>query len=403
MNHPFVPGRDCVFYTRAVYDEEEIAAVVQCLRDGWLGPGALTESFENQIAALFGKRYGLMVNSGSSANLIAMEIAHLPPGSEVIAQACTFPTTLNPIIMKGCIPVFVDSKVGTYNLDVDQLEAAISPQTKAIFISHAVGSINDMERIRAICDRYRLLFLEDSCDTHGSLFDGKPTGCWSDITTTSFYASHNITAGGGGGMVMVNDNALIREAKIYRDWGRALPENNDEDMEQRFSFRLNDTDYDGKFYYLRMGYNFTPVEMQAAFGLVQLKKLPYFNTIRARNFNRLYQFLSRYPEHFILPESHPKATGYWLAFPVTLRETSPIVRRDFLTYLERNKIQTRLLFAGNVRYHEPYQHIPCRVHGTLTGADTIMRRTFLIGCHHGLTEEMLTYMEHIIAQYIERL
>ena len=403
MNHPFVPGRDCVFYTRAVYDEEEIAAVVQCLRDGWLGPGALTESFENQIAALFGKRYGLMVNSGSSANLIAMEIAHLPPGSEVIAQACTFPTTLNPIIMKGCIPVFVDSKVGTYNLDVDQLEAAISPQTKAIFISHAVGSINDMERIRAICDRYRLLFLEDSCDTHGSLFDGKPTGCWSDITTTSFYASHNITAGGGGGMVMVNDNALIREAKIYRDWGRALPENNDEDMEQRFSFRLNDTDYDGKFYYLRMGYNFKPVEMQAAFGLAQLKKLPYFNTIRARNFNRLYQFLSRYPEHFILPESHPKATGYWLAFPVTLRETSPIVRRDFLTYLERNKIQTRLLFAGNVRYHEPYQHIPCRVHGTLTGADTIMRRTFLIGCHHGLTEEMLTYMEHIIAQYIERL
>ena len=346
MNPPFVPGRDRVFYTRAVYDEEEIAAVVQCLRDGWLGPGALTESFENQIAALFGKRYGLMVNSGSSANLIAMEIAHLPPGSEVIAQACTFPTTLNPIIMKGCIPVFVDSKVGTYNLDVDQLEAAISPQTKAIFISHAVGSINDMERIRAICDRYRLLFLEDSCDTHGSLFDGKPTGCWSDITTTSFYASHNITAGGGGGMVMVNDNALIREAKIYRDWGRALPENNDEDIEQRFGFRLNDTDYDGKFYYLRMGYNFKPVEMQAAFGLVQLKKLPYFNTIRARNFNRLYQFLSRYPEHFILPESHPKATGYWLAFPVTLRETSPIVRRDFLTYLERNKNRTMPGFLG---------------------------------------------------------
>lgn len=403
MNPPFAPGRDRVFYTKAVYDEEEINAVVQCLRDGWLGPGVLTDEFENKVAALFGKQYGLFVNSGSSANQIAMEIAHIPPGSEIIAQACTFPTTLNPIIMKGCIPVFVDSKIGTYNIDADQLEAAISPQTKAIFISHAVGSINDMERIRALCDRYQLLFIEDSCDTHGSLFDGKPTGLWSDITTTSFYASHNITAGGGGGMVMVNDRALILEAKIIRDWGRALPENNDEDIEQRFSFRLNDTDYDGKFFYLRMGYNFKPVEMQAAFGLVQLKKLPYFNTIRARNFNRLYQFLSRYPEHFILPESHPKATVYWLAFPITIRETSPIVRRDFLTYLERNKIQTRLLFAGNIRYHEPYKNIPCRVHGTLTGADTIMRRTFIIGCHHGMTEEMLAYLEQTIARYIERM
>jgi len=399
----FVPGRDRVLYAKAVFDQEEIDAVVECLKTGWLGPGALTEEFENKIAALFGKQYGLFVNSGSSANQIAMDIAKIPPGSEVITQACTFPATLNPILVRGHIPVFVDSKVGTYDIDIDQIEGAISEKTKAIFISHALGSINDMERLRAICDKYGLLFIEDSCDTHGSLFDGRPPGRWSDITTTSFYASHNITAGGGGGMVMVNNPDLIREAKVYRDWGRALPENDDENIEQRFSYRLNDTDYDGKFYHIRIGYNYKPVEMQAAFGLVQLRKLPYFNTIRARNFNKIYQFLSQYPEHFILPTPHPKATVFWLAFPITLRNESPIVRRNFLTYLERNKIQTRLLFTGNILYHEPYKNIPGRVHGTLTGADTILKRTLIIGCNHGLTEEMVDYELQIIKQYIEQL
>ncbi|OGL88716.1 hypothetical protein A3H75_00555 [Candidatus Uhrbacteria bacterium RIFCSPLOWO2_02_FULL_51_9] len=399
----FTPGKDRIFYTKAVYDQEEIDAVVQCLKDGWLGPGVLTDEFENKIAALFGKRYGLFVNSGSSANQIAMEIANLPLDCEVITQACTFPATLNPIIVKGHTPVFVDSKVGTYNIDVDQIEGAISPKTKAIFISHALGNINDMERIRALCDKYGLLFIEDSCDTHGSLYDGKPPGLWSDITTTSFYASHNITAGGGGGMVMVNNPDLIREAKIYRDWGRALPENNDEDIQQRFSYKLGDVDYDGKFYHIKIGYNFKPVEMQAAFGLVQLRKLPYFNVIRARNFNKIYQFLSQYPEHFVLPQSHPKATVYWLAFPVTLRETSPINRRDFLIYLERNRIQTRLLFTGNILHHEPYRNITKRVHGELTGAEIIMRRTLLIGCNHALTESMVEYLLGIIKQYVEHL
>ncbi len=398
----FVPGRDRVLYAKAVFDQEEIDAVVACLKDGWLGPGRLTEEFENKIAALFGKQYGLFVNSGSSANQIAMEIANLPRDCEVITQACTFPATLNPIIVKGHTPVFVDSKPGNYNIDVDQLEAAISPKTKAIFISHALGNMNDMERIRALCDKYGLLFIEDSCDTHGSLYDGKPPGLWSDITTTSFYASHNMTAGGGGGMVMVNNPDLIRTAKVYRDWGRALPENYDEDIEQRFNFKLDDTDYDGKFYHVKIGYNFKPVEMQAAFGLVQLKKLSYFNTIRMRNFNKIFHFLSQYPEHFIMPTSHPKATVYWLAFPVTIRESSPIGRRHLLTYLEKNRIQTRLLFTGNILYHEPYKNLACRVHGELTGANTIMRRTFIIGCNHGLTEEMVDYELNVIKQYLEQ-
>lgn len=403
MTPPFVPGHDRIFYAKAVFDQEEIDAVVRCLNQGWLGPGPVTEEFENKIAALFGKQYGLFVNSGSSANQIAMDIANLPPGSEVITQACTFPATLNPILVRGHIPVFVDSKVGTYDIDLDQVEAAITEKTKAIFISHALGSINDMERIRDICGRHKLLFIEDSCDTHGSLFDGKPPGFWSDITTTSFYASHNITACGAGGMVMVNDPDLIREAKVYRDWGRALPENNDEDIPLRFSYKLNGTDYDGKFYHTKIGYNFKPVEMQAAFGLVQLKKLPYFNTIRARNFNKIYQFLSQYPQHFILPQTHPKATVYWLAFPITIRDGSPIVRRNLLMYLEKNRIQTRLLFTGNILYHEPYRNIPRRIHGTLAGADTILKNTFIIGCNHSLTEEMVDYMLNIIKQYVEQL
>lgn len=403
MSESFTPGQDRVFYTKAVFGEEEIQAVMDCLKTGWLGPGALSEQFEQKIAALFGKKYGLFVNSGSSANIIAMDIANLPPGSEVITQACTFPATLNPILMRGHVPVFVDSVVGNYNIDVDKIEDAISEKTKAIYISHTVGNINDMKRIREICDRHNLIFIEDSCDTHGSLFEEKPPGEWSDITTTSFYASHNITAGGGGGMVMVNDESLIKDAKVFRDWGRALPENADEDVDERFGFTLNNVPYDGKFYHTKIAYNFKPVEMQAAFGLAQLEKLPTFNETRKRNIAHLRERLAKHTDHFILPESHPDATVYWLAFPVSIKKDSPIKRKELLVHLEKNKIQTRLLFTGNILYHEPYQNIEKRVHGTLDGADYILENTFLLGCHHGLTEEMVDYVMDTVDSFIANL
>lgn len=400
--HSFIPGKDRIFYAQSVYGQEEIDAVVEALHGNWLGPGELTEKFEKEIAKIFGKKYGLFVNSGSSANLLATEIANLPKDSEVITQACAFPTSVSPIIFKGLIPVFVDSKAGTYNIDAGKVEKAITPKTKAILVAHTMGNINDMERLTKICKKYKLLFIEDSCDIIGGKFDGKPTGIYSDITTTSFYAPHHLTAAGGGGMVMTNDGDLAKEAKVFRDWGRALPENDDENIEERFSFKVGDTDYDGKFTYLKMGYNFKPVEIQAAFGLVQLKKLSIFNRTRSGNFQKLYNFFKNWQDYFILPETHPKAEVYWLAFPLTIRQDSPIERRDLLTYLEASKIQTRLGFSGNILHHDGFKNILHRIHSNLENANTIMKRSFVIGCHHGMTDAMVDYVCEVFENYLKK-
>lgn len=402
FTNSFVPGKDRVFYAQAVYGQEEIEAVLECLKNNWLGPGKYTEKFENEIAKLFGKKYGLFVNSGSSANLIACEIANLPAGAEVITQACTFPTTLSPIIIKGLIPVFVDSKVGSYNIDPEKIEAAVTPKTKAIFVSHLLGNINDMEKLAKICKQYNLIFLEDSCDIIGGKFAGKPTGWWSDIVTTSFYAPHHMTAAGAGGMVMTNDENLAKVAKIFRDWGRALPENEDENVEERFSFKIGNVDYDGKFTYLKLGYNFKPIELQAAFGLVQLKKLAKFNVRRAANFAKLYNFFENYNNHFILPEVHPKAEVFWLAFPLTIQKDSQIDRRDLITYLEKNKIQTRLGFSGNILYHAGFAEIKHKICGDLENANTIMKRSFVIGCHHGMSDEQVDYICKIFEKFLKK-
>jgi len=354
------------------------------------------------VAQLFGKRFGLFVNSGTSANTLAMEVAHLPAGSEVITQACTFPATLTPILNKGLVPVFVDSKFGSYNIDLDLVEQAIAPQTRAIFISHLVGNVNDMRRLRAICDRHHLLFIEDACDTIGCKFAGRPTGEYSDITTTSFYAAHNMTAAGAGGMLMVNDPKLIEEARILTDWGRAMPTSEDEHLTQRFDAQIDGTDFDAKSVYVKQAYNFKPVEIQAAFALEQLKKLPTFNRVRSENFKKLVAFFSRFDQHFIIPQIHPEAEAYMLAFPLTLKPDSPIVRKDLIMYLEQHKIQTRPLFAGNILHHPAFKDIPRRVYGELTNSDYIMKRSFLIGCHHGMTDDMLAYVMQTFEEYLKQ-
>lgn len=402
MSNSFSPGKDRVLYAQAVYGQEEIEAVLESLKTGWLGPKKYTQQFEGKISELFGKKHGLFVNSGSSANLLAVEIANLPVSSEIITQACTFPTTLSPIILKGLRPVFVDSQLGTYNIDEDKIEEAITPKTKAVFISHLLGNINDMDRISRICKRYNLLFIEDSCDIHGGKFDGQPPGCWSDITTTSFYASHPMTAAGGGGMIMTDDENLIAEARILNDWGRALPGVFDENFEERFNFKVGDVDYDGKFTYLKQGYNFKPIDLQAAFGLVQLKKLKTFNAKRERNFKRLFNFFKNYEKHFILPKMNPRAEVYWLAFPLTIRPESGIVRKDLLMYLESNKIQTRVVYAGNILFHEAYKKFPYRISGKLENANLIMRQSFVIGCHHGMTDDQVSYMCEVFAKYLKK-
>jgi len=400
MNNPFRKGIDRVYFARAVFGEEEITAVSNALREGWLGPAKYTEEFEKKVSAMFGKHYGLFVNSGTSANFLALDIANLPKGSEVITQACTFPATLSPIVQKGFVPVFVDSKIGTYNIDVSQIEQAISDKTKAIFISHAIGNVNDMRRLRQICDRYNLILIEDACDTIGCRFAGRPTGEFSDIVTTSFYAAHNMTAAGGGGMVMVDDLEQIKEARMLTNWGSALPESNDEDLERRFSEKVDDVEFDSKFTYVKQTHNFKGVEIQAAFGLEQLKKLPSFNLTRRKNIQRLQDFFVQHKNHFITPELHPEAEVYLLAFPLTVKENSSVIKKDLVKHLEDSKIQTRPLFSGNILKHKAYKNIDRRVIGDLKNSDYIMKNSFLIGCHHGMSDEMVDYVIEKFEEYL---
>jgi len=400
----FKPGEDWIYYAKAVYGQEEINAITKMLGEDWLGNGKYTEEFESKVAALYGKKYGLFVNSGSSALLLAYELFNFASGSEIITPACTFGTTISTMLMKGLVPVLVDSTIGTYNIDIDKIESAITLKTVAITVPHAVGSINDMVRLRAICDRYRLKLIEDSCDTIGSKLHGKPTGTWSDVTVTSFYASHGMTAGGGGGMLMVDDEAMKRRAKVFRDWGRSLPEYVEGKFEDRYSISVGGVPYDGKFTFEEVGYNMKAVEMQAVFGLVQLQRLEEFNKIRARTFDQLYRFFRAYEKYFILPEMIPGAEVYWLSFPVSIREDSGLERQELLQFLEAHKIQSRLLFAGNIVRHPAYhgKKHNMRIATELTNADYVMKNTFLVACHQAMTDPMVEYITSKIKEFLFR-
>jgi len=390
LEKKFRPGVDKVYYSLAVYGDEEKGAVAEALDRGWLGMGNYSAEFSQKIAAIFGKKTGVLVNSGSSATMLALKILDLPPGSEVITSACTFATTLAAILHNNLIPVLADSELGTYNLDLKNLPRMLSKKTKAIILPHTLGNLNDMKALQSFCKKHGLYLVEDSCDTIGGKIYGKPTGSFADISVCSFYASHHITAAGGGGILCVDDDKLLGKALAYRDWGRFGDDN--EDMNERFNVHIDGIPYDRKFIYSTVGYNLKPTEIQAAFGLAQLKKLSNFNKIRSKNFIRLKKFLGKYDKFFILPEELSAAEAYWLAFPITLKDGAPFSRLDILKYLEANKIQTRLLFAGNILRQPAFRNIPRRVVGKLTNADKIMKDTFVIGCHHGLTDEMVNYI-----------
>lgn len=402
-NHPFIPGKDKVYYSRAIYGKKETEAVLRALNEDWLGIGKYAREFEEKVAKIFGQNTGMFVNSGSSANWIGIKVLDLPPGQEVVTPACTFSTTVNPLIQFGLIPVFVDVELDTYNVDLDLVEEAIGPKTVALMIPHLIGNLNDMRRLRQMADRYHLKLIEDSCDTIGGTLRGEPTGKYADVSTTSFYASHIITAMGGGGMVMFKDPTQATSAQILRDWGRASMEYFDEHPDIRFNFFLDGIQYDKKFVFQEMGFNFKAIDPQAAFGLVQLSRLEEFHNIRSRNFKVLYDFFSKFPEHFILPRPAVADTDIrWLAFPLTIRGSSPAKRTDLMLHLEKNKIQTRVLFAGNILRHPPYRDIKHRVVGELKNSDTILARSLLIGCHHGLRKEHLDYIKQTVADYLQK-
>ncbi len=399
VSDKFIPGQDKVYYAQAVYGDEEIQAVVECLKKGWLGMGKYVEEFQDKVAKVFGKKFGIVVNSGSSANYLALKILDLPKGSEVITPACTFATTYSSILLNDLVPVVADSELGTYNLDLSKLEAMLSKKTRAVMVPHTLGNLNDMETLSVFCKKHGLYLIEDSCDTIGGTFAGKPTGSFSDITTSSFYASHHITAGGGGGIICVNDPELLRHAYAYREWGRAA-QHDSEELSERFTDELTGVQYDKKFTYTHMGLNLKPVEMMFAFGLVQLGKLNAVVKTRKKYFDSLAVFFKKYEKYFILPKEHPKGRVTWLAFPLTIKSGAPFTRFELLKFLEDHNIQTRLLFAGNILRHPAYRKDNHRVVGKLTNADKIMKDSLVIAAHHGMSSAQVEYVKEIFRKFL---
>jgi len=389
-------------YALAVHDEKETSRVVRVLKEHRTNMGKETAGFEKKVAKLFGKKYGIMVNSGSSANFLAIELLNLPEGSEIITPILTFSTTIAPIVQKGLMPVFIDVEASKYTVNISQIEKLISKKTKAIMIPLLLGNIPDMERLSKITKKYNLFFIEDSCDTLGATFNGQPTGVYSDISTTSFFGSHIITAGGNGGMIMVNNARWRDRAKMLRGWGRSSSIfSESESVAKRFKTKIDGISYDAKFVFDEIGYNFLPNEMGSAFGNAQLDKLEAFRKKREENFKNLLEFFKQYEEFFILPEQDERVKTQWLAFPLTIRRETPFSRIQIVKYLEKNNVQTRPIFTGNIlrqpgfkiiQYKTPKEDYPV--------ADSVMERGFVVGCHHGLEKGHIERLKEIFSDFL---
>tara|TARA_B100001167_G_scaffold66042_1_gene38969 strand:- start:544 stop:1749 length:1206 start_codon:yes stop_codon:yes gene_type:complete len=389
-------------YGMAVHDEQEENAVLEIIRNHKTIMGEKVKQFEQEIATLFSKDQGIMVNSGSSANLLTFEVLDIPENSEVITPILTFATTLSPIIKKGLIPVFVDVEPETYVVNIDQIEESITSKTKALMIPSLLGNVPDLKRLRKIADENNLIFIEDSADTLGATFDGIPTGKFSDVSTTSFYGSHIITAAGEGGMICCNDRKLAEKCKILRGWGRSSAINESEKLEERFNIELSGIPYDSKFIFEEMGYNFLPTEISAAFGLVQLKKLNKFAQIRQKNFESLNSFFSN-QRFFKLPIQLPQVKTSWLAFPLTIDSEAPFSRMEIVKHLELHKIQTRPIFTGNVLRQPGFEKINHKnMEKEYHVADNIMNNSFLIGCNHGLNEKHLEKIKTTFKAFLDK-
>lgn len=394
-----------VTYAQAVHGQEEERRVLAVLTEHRTIIGKETSEFERRVAKKFGKKYGVMVNSGSSANLLAIELLNLPIGSEVITPLLTFSTTITPLIQKGLIPVFTDVDPGKYTINVAQVEKLITKKTKALMVPLLLGNVPDMKRLAEIAKKHRLFFIEDSCDTLGAKFNRKPSGFYSDITTTSFYGSHIITAGGGGGMLMVNRPDFQARAKVLRGWGRSSSRMNEsESLQKRFSQKLDGIPYDAKFIFDEIGYNLLPVEIGASFGNAQLDKLSTFKKTRIHNFKYLYKFFKKYSDFFTLPQQDLNIETQWLAFPLVIKKNAPFTRLQLVTYLEKNNIQTRPIFTGNILRQPAFKNI--RHKGLKNGypiTEEVMQYGFVMGCHHGLMLEHLQKIEKVFTVFFKKI
>lgn len=407
----FRPGIDQVHYAGRVHDDDELATLVDSSLDFWLTAGRFNEEFELGLSEFLGIENVLTVNSGSSANLVAFSSLTSPklkdrrirPGDEVITLAAGFPTTVNPIIQNGAIPVFVDVELGTYAPRIEDIEAAIGPKTKAVMLAHTMGVPCDLRQLRELCDQHGLWLVEDNCDALGSEYEGSYTGSFGDFATISFYPAHHITMGEGGAVLTDNDE-LARIARSFRDWGRdcycGAGENNTCGIRFTQQFGTLPYGYDHKYVYSHIGYNLKITDMQAAVGCAQLRKLPAFIEARKRNHQRLHDGLKRHADKLILHSAPPESNPSWFGYVITVREDSPVPRVDLLKKLEAAKIETRNLFCGNLLRHPAYEDLNHRVVGQLTNTDIITNNTFFIGVYPGLTDTMIDY---ILASFDEAL
>ncbi len=405
----FVPGESSVPVSGKVLDSAELESLVEASLDAWLTTGRFAAQFEREFAAFMGVRCASLVNSGSSANLAALSCLtsaslgdrRLSHGDEVITVAAGFPTTVNPIIQNGLIPVFVDVQLPTYNVDVTQLEAALSNRTKAIVLAHTLGNPFDVDSVMAFATQNNLWVIEDCCDAVGSSYKNRPVGAFGHLATTSFYPAHHITMGEGG-CVLTQSPALKKLAESFRDWGRDCwcDPGKSNTCGCRFEWKLGDlpSGYDHKYIYSHIGYNLKATDLQAAVGVAQLKKLPGFIAARRANFAKLQSALSDLADLFILPEATAHSEPSWFGFPLAVRPDAPLSRNQVVRFLESRNIATRLLFGGNLLRQPAYRNLQRRVVGDLRNTDFVMNNVFWVGLYPGITDAMIYYMAETFHQ-----
>ncbi len=410
-NPKFIPGETYIPVSGKVYDEHELSLGIQAVLDGWWTEGRFAKLFERKFASLHAIRYVTLVNSGSSANLIALSALTstsigkrtLQKGDEVITVGTGFPTTINPIILNGCIPVFVDVDLETKNILIPQLKKAINKKTKAIMIAHTLGNPFNLKDVMAIAKKHNLWVIEDCCDALGATYLKKPVGTFGDIATFSFYPAHQITMGEGGA-VITNNPLLHRAIRQFRDWGRDCwcDTGKDNTCGRRFAWKFDGLPfgYDHKYIYSQIGYNLKLTDMQASIGLAQLDKLPAFVKKRNTNFTILFSFFSRWEKYFILPRWEEEASPSWFGFMLIIRDKAPFSKLEFVKYLEENKIGTRSLFGGNLTRHPAYTKIKYRKMSNLKNSDKILEDGFWIGVFPGITRQMTSYIIKTVGNFL---
>ena len=408
----YVPGQTYIPVSGRVFDAADVQSLIDSGLDFWLTEGRFAKQFEKDFARFFHMRHAILVNSGSSANLLALTCLTSPllgdrrlqAGDEVITVASGFPTTVNPIFQNGLVPVFVDVQIPTYNIDPSQLNAALSEKTRAVMIAHTLGNPFDLEAVTMFCKENNLWLIEDCCDAVGATYNNQPVGRFGDVATVSFYPAHHITMGEGGAL-LTDKPKLKKIIESFRDWGRDCwcDPGKDNTCGKRFDWQLGDLPYgyDHKYTYSHIGYNLKATDMQAAVGVSQLRKLTDFIEKRRANFDYLIERLSTLQDFFILPAATPNSNPSWFGFPIYVRAEAPFTRDEAVRWLENHNIGTRLLFGGNLLRQPAYRSQKYRVIGDLARADEITRRVFWIGVYPGLSEPMLNYVCDILTQLCE--